>query len=150
MIEENSGPAKSVPLSEVSHLVSIPLSEVLLYLIASHTWHLQRERDSWPSWDETNQNLADFFITPYWWSCHLILLMRFNHWSIHNQRGRATIPENIQKVGCNARFQWLSSAARSHVYFRLMSELLPVCWYRAKVSMRALLFNPKACIAVLA
>ena len=31
MIEENSGPAKSVPLSEVSHLVSVPLSEVLLY-----------------------------------------------------------------------------------------------------------------------
>ena len=33
MIEENSGPAKSVPLSEVSHLVSVPLSEVLLYII---------------------------------------------------------------------------------------------------------------------
>ena len=33
MIEENSGQAKSVPLSEVSHLVSVPLSEVLLYLI---------------------------------------------------------------------------------------------------------------------
>ena len=32
MIEENSGPAKSVPLSEVSHLVSVPLSEVLLYI----------------------------------------------------------------------------------------------------------------------
>ena len=32
MIEENSGPAKSVPLDEVSHLVSVPLSEVLLYL----------------------------------------------------------------------------------------------------------------------
>ena len=32
MIEENSGPAKSVPLSEVSHLLSVPLREVLLYL----------------------------------------------------------------------------------------------------------------------
>ena len=32
MIEENSGPTKNVPLSEVSHLVSVPLSEVLLYL----------------------------------------------------------------------------------------------------------------------
>ena len=32
MIEENSGPVKSVPLSEVSHLVSVPLSEVLLYM----------------------------------------------------------------------------------------------------------------------
>ena len=32
MIEENSGPAESVPLSEVSHLVSVPLSEVLLYV----------------------------------------------------------------------------------------------------------------------
>ena len=31
MIEENSGPAESVPISEVSHLVSVPLSEVLLY-----------------------------------------------------------------------------------------------------------------------
>ena len=30
MIEENSGLAKSVPLNEVSHLVSVPLSEVLL------------------------------------------------------------------------------------------------------------------------
>ena len=30
MIEENSGLAKSVPLSKVSHLVSVPLSEVLL------------------------------------------------------------------------------------------------------------------------
>ena len=33
MIEENSGPAKSVPLSEVSQLVSVPLSEVSLYMI---------------------------------------------------------------------------------------------------------------------
>ena len=32
MIEENSGQAKSVPLSEVSHLVSVPFSEVLLYI----------------------------------------------------------------------------------------------------------------------
>ena len=31
MIEENSGQAKSVPLSEVSHLVSVPFSKVLLY-----------------------------------------------------------------------------------------------------------------------
>ena len=31
MIEENSGPVESVPFSEVSHLVSVPLSEVLLY-----------------------------------------------------------------------------------------------------------------------
>ena len=30
MMEENSGPAKSVPPSEVAHLVSVPLSEVLL------------------------------------------------------------------------------------------------------------------------
>ena len=34
MIEENSGPAKSVPLSEVFHFVSVPLSEVLLYLFS--------------------------------------------------------------------------------------------------------------------
>ena len=33
MIEENSGPSKSVPLSEVFHLVSVPLSEVLLYYV---------------------------------------------------------------------------------------------------------------------
>ena len=33
MIEENSGPAKSVPLGEVSYLVSVPLSEVLLYFV---------------------------------------------------------------------------------------------------------------------
>ena len=32
MIEGNSWLAKSVPLSEVSHLVSVPLSEVLLYV----------------------------------------------------------------------------------------------------------------------
>ena len=31
MIEENSGLVKSVPLSEMLHLVSVPLSEVLLY-----------------------------------------------------------------------------------------------------------------------
>ena len=37
MIEENSGPAKSAPLSEVSHLASVPLSEVLLYS------HMSRE-----------------------------------------------------------------------------------------------------------
>ena len=29
MIEENSGPAKNVPISEVSHLVSVPLNEVI-------------------------------------------------------------------------------------------------------------------------
>ena len=44
MIEENSGPAKSVPLSEVSHLVSVPLTEVLLYIAARQNYvicHLQ-------------------------------------------------------------------------------------------------------------
>ena len=32
MMEKISGPAKSVSLSEVSHLVRVPLSEVLLYM----------------------------------------------------------------------------------------------------------------------
>ena len=32
MIAKNSGPAKSAPLSEMNHLVGVPLSAVLLYL----------------------------------------------------------------------------------------------------------------------
>ena len=33
MTEKNSWQAKSAPLCEVSHLVSVPLSEVLLYIV---------------------------------------------------------------------------------------------------------------------
>ena len=48
MIEENSGPAKSVPLSEVSHLVSVPLSEVLLYAHTLRKIAIRNHQDDRP------------------------------------------------------------------------------------------------------
>ena len=78
MIEENSRPAKSVPLSEVSHLVSVPLSEVLLYLILCSVFmeacgweEEQRIQDQkvwvqfwWPVMCRTNTLLFICFIKP--------------------------------------------------------------------------------------
>ena len=73
MVEESSGPAKSVPLSELSHLVRVPLSEVLLYIFVvqvrlGQMYNAPQVRPNWGS-NSIMTSRSWLYISCHWDTC---------------------------------------------------------------------------------